>query len=53
MPPTFALILIAVIALPAFAAGAIMGAGAALAYFYRRELLALLKRDHSSPRISN
>jgi hypothetical protein len=48
MPPTFALIMIGVFAVPAFAAGIVVGALGAFVYFYRRELLALIKRDRSS-----
>ncbi len=45
MPPTFALLIMAVLALPAFAAGVAVGAGGALIYFYRRGLRTFIKRD--------
>ena len=47
MPPTFALIVIGIIAVPAFVAGVVVGALGAFVYFYRRELLALIKRDRA------
>jgi hypothetical protein len=41
--------MIAVFAIPAFAGGVVVGAPGALAYFYRRELAGLLRRDRLSP----
>jgi len=49
MPPTFALIVVGLIALPALAIGAVVGSIVTFAFVYRRQLLELIRRDRIQP----